>query len=303
MARTGWRPAVVAIALAMASAACGSSGAPPSPGLDVVAAFYPLAEAARQAGGPFARVHDITPTGVEPHDIELKPSDVGLIRSADLILYVGSGFQPALEDAIGAIPNKTAAVDLLEGLPLKKDPDDDEATDPHVWLDPLLMIRIVERVAEEMSARLPEEQAVFDSRVLTYKTSLEGLHRSFEDTLATCMRREIVTAHASFGYLAARYGLEQIAISGLSPEAEPSPRRLEEVARIAKQRGVKTIFFETLVSPRVAETVARTVRARTAVLNPIEGLTEEQRTAGENYVSLMRANLAELALGLQCKQS
>ncbi len=97
--------------------------------------------------------------------------------------------------------------------------------------------------------------------------------------------------------------MEQIAISGLSPEAEPSPRRLEEVARIAEQRGVKTIFFETLVSPRVAETVARTARARTAVLNPIEGLTEDQRTAGENYVSLMRANLAELALGLQCKRS
>ncbi len=120
MARTGWRAAVVAIALAMASAGCGGGGAPPTPGLDVVAAFYPLAEAARQAGGPFARVHDITPTGVEPHDLELKPSDVGLIRSADLILYLGGGFQPALEDAIEAIPNKTTAVDLLEGLPLEE---------------------------------------------------------------------------------------------------------------------------------------------------------------------------------------
>jgi zinc transport system substrate-binding protein len=301
VARTGWRPAVVAIALAMASAACGGGGASPSPGLDVVAAFYPLAEAARRVGGPSARVHDITPTGVEPHDLELKPSDVGLIRSADLILYLGGGFQPALEDAIGAIPNKTAAVDLLEGLPVKKGVEDGEATDPHVWLDPLLMISIVERVAEEMTARLPEEQTLFESRVFTYKTSLEALHRSFADTLATCRQREIVTAHAAFGYLAARYGLEQIAISGLSPEAEPSPRRLEEVARIAMQAGVKTIFFETLVSPRVAESVARTVRARTAVLNPVEGLTEEQRAAGENYVSLMRANLAALALGLQCK--
>jgi zinc transport system substrate-binding protein len=164
------------------------------------------------------------------------------------------------------------------------------------------MIRIVERVVEEMTVRFPDEKTVFEGRALTYKTSLEELHRSFEDTLRTCVRREIVTAHAAFGYLAARYGFEQIAISGLSPEAEPSPRRLEEVAGIAKERGVKTIFFETLVSPRVAETVARVVRARTAVLNPIEGLTEEQRTAGENYVSLMRANLTELALGLQCKQ-
>ena len=303
MARLGRIVVAAALALAMASTGCGGSPKSPDPGLDVVAAFYPLAEAARRVGGSFARVHDITPTGVEPHDLELKPSDVGRIRSADLILYLGGGFQPALEDAIAAIPNKTAAVDLLEGLALKKGTGDDEGTDPHVWLDPLLMIRIVERAAEEMSARLPEEQTVFESSAFTYKTSLEGLHRSFADTLATCRLREIVTAHASFGYLAARYGLEQIAISGLSPEAEPSPRRLEEVARIASQAGVKTIFFETLVSPRVAETVARTVRARTAVLNPVEGLTEEQRIAGENYVSLMRANLAALALGLQCNQS
>jgi zinc transport system substrate-binding protein len=288
MARAGKGVVAAVLALAMASAGCGGSGASPERGLDVVAAFYPLAEAARRVGGPFAQVHDITPTGVEPHDLELKPSDVGLIRSADLILYLGRGFQPALEDAIEAIPNRSAAVDLLEGLPLKKGVEDGEATDPHVWLDPLLMIRIVERVVE--------------GRALTYKTSLEELHRSFEDTLRTCVRREIVTAHAAFGYLAARYGFEQIAISGLSPEAEPSPRRLEEVAGIAKERGVKTIFFETLVSPRVAETVARVVRARTAVLNPIEGLTEDQRIAGENYVSLMRANLTELALGLQCKQ-
>jgi len=292
-----------ALALAMASAGCGGNGASPSPGLDVVAAFYPLAEAARQVGGQFTRVHDLTPAGVEPHDLELKPSDVGLIRSADLILYLGGGFQPALEDAIEVIPNRSAAVDLLGGLPLREGVEEGEPTDPHVWLDPLLMIRIVDRVAEELAARLPEEQPVFESRALTYKTSLEGLHRSFEDTLATCQRREIVTAHAAFGYLAARYGLEQLAISGLSPEAEPSPRRLEEVARIAKERGVKTIFFETLVSPRVAEAVARAVRARTAVLNPIEGLTEEQATAGEDYMTLMRANLAQLTLGLQCKQT
>ncbi|MEX2555979.1 MAG: metal ABC transporter substrate-binding protein [Actinomycetota bacterium] len=303
MARARRSVVATALALAMASAGCGGSRTSPSPGLDVVAAFYPLAEAARRVGGPFARVHDITPTGVEPHDLELKPSDVGLIRSADLILYLGGGFQPALEDAIGAIPNKTAAVDLLEGLPVKDGVEEGEATDPHVWLDPLLMIRIVERVAEEMTARFPEEQTVFESRAFTYKTSLEELHRSFADTLATCRQREIVTAHAAFGYLAARYGLEQIAISGLSPEAEPSPRRLEEVARFAEQAGVKTIFFETLVSPRVAETIARTVRARTAVLNPVEGLTEEQRVVGETYASLMRANLAALALGLQCKQS
>jgi zinc transport system substrate-binding protein len=303
MAWFGTRFAVAVLALAMASAGCGGGEAAPNARLDVLAAFYPLAEAARQVGGSVVRVRDITPAGVEPHDLELKPSDVGLIRSADLILHLGGGFQPALEDAIETIPDPTVAVDLLHGISLRKGVEEGEPTDPHVWLDPLLMKQIVERVTAEMSKRLPAEGSLFESRASVYASALEELHRSFEETLGTCERREVVTSHAAFGYLAARYGLEQIAISGVTPEAEPSPRRLEDVARLAEQRGVTTIYFETLVSPRVAEAIARIVGARTAVLNPLEGLTTDELSKGENYVSVMRANLNALALGLGCKQS
>lgn len=303
MARTGWRVLTGALILALGSAACGDSARSEDSRLSVVAAFYPLAEAARQVGHLDATVRDLTPAGVEPHDLELKPSDVGLLRSADLILYLGGGFQSALEDAIEAIPGPSAAVDLLEGIPLRKGVEKGEPTDPHVWLDPVLMKGIVERVAEEMSESLPAKRTNFESRASTYSASLGELHGTFEETLRTCERREIVTSHAAFGYLAARYGLEQIAISGVTPEAEPTPRRLQEVARLAEQRGVTTIYFETLVSPRVAEALARAVGARTAVLNPIEGLTDEEQNEGESYLTQMRANLNALAQGLGCKQS
>ena len=266
--------------------------------MEVVAAFYPLAEAARRVGGSGVEVHDLTPAGVEPHDLELRPSDVGRIRSADLVLYLGGGFQPAVEDAVAALPGRSNALDLLAGLRGSGSPG--APADPHVWLDPVLMKSMAERIAAELSRLRPGERAGFGRRVAEYRTSLEELDRSFRETLGTCARREIVTSHAAFGYLAARYGLEQIAISGVSPEAEPSPRRLEQVSRLAGQRGVTTIFFETLVSPRVAEAMARTVGARTAVLNPIEGLTSEQERDGKGYVSLMRENLDGIARGLGC---
>lgn len=286
------------LSLAVMASACGGAGGSER-GVEVVAAFYPVAEAARQVGGDTVAVHDLTPAGVEPHDLELRPSDVGRLRSADLILYLGGGFQPALEDAIEALPSRRA-VDLLDGIALRKGAEG-EPTDPHVWLDPLLMTRIVERISAEMSSLAPGERTAFEADVRTYTQALAELDRTMDQTLRTCTRRELVTAHAAFGYLAARYGLEQIPISGVTPEAEPSPQRLREVAELAEEHGVTTIFFETLVDPRVAEALARIVGARTAVLNPIEGLTDEQREGGESYLTLMRANLAGLADGLGCR--
>jgi len=133
-----------------------------------------------------------------------------------------------------------------------------------------------------------------------FRAQLESLDREYEGALTQCRRREIVTSHAAFGYLAERYGLEQIAITGLSPEAEPTPRELEDVVEEVRMQGATTVFFETLVSPRLAETVARETGARTAVLNPLEGLTEEELARGENYFSLMRANLKTLRQALEC---
>jgi zinc transport system substrate-binding protein len=257
----------------------------------VVAAFYPLAWAAEQIGGDSIDVVNLTPPGAEPHDVELTPRDVEKIQNADLVLYLGSGFQPALEHAVEG--RSGPSLDLLEGQKLMKGADDEQgAYDPHVWLDPSRFAAM----ATLIGAQLHREPAA--ARLVA---KLEALDSEFADGLAHCRRHELVTSHAAFGYLAKRYGLKQLALTGLSPEAEPSPRDVEALVDEVKRTDATTVFFETLVSSKLADTVAREAGAKTAVLDPLEGLTEDEVAAGEDYFSVMRSNLAILRAALQCR--
>jgi zinc transport system substrate-binding protein len=267
------------VVLVLLATGCGGSDEPASSSRrTVVAAFYPLAWAAEQVGGSTVAVMNLSPAGTEPHDVELSARDVERTRAADVVLYLGRGFQPAVERAVD-----DDAIDLLEGQGL-------HGVDPHVWLDPVRFARMAERIGTALGR--PSARLV---------TGLRALDEEFRRGLADCERREIVTSHEAFGYLADRYGLEQIPITGISPEAEPSPRELERVIAEVREHHATTVFFETLLSPRLAETVARETGARTAVLNPIEGLTEEELVDGEDYVSLMRENLAAIRRALECR--
>ena len=284
--------------------ACGDDAPASGRDLKVVTAFYPLELVARRVGGDLVTVTNVTPPGAEPHDLELKPSDVRTIREADLILYFGGGFQPSLEDAVEQQPETSAPLDLLTGLPLKQaPPGEDEGLefDPHVWLDPALMKRIVDSIAGALAGKIPSGATGIRTNATALQSELSALDQEFTSKLAGCARHEIFTSHAAFGYLADRYGIRQIAIEGLSPEAEPSSRRLQEIARQAREAKATTIFFETLVSPRVAQAVARIVGAKTAVLDPIEGLTPEEESRGADYFSIMRRNLAALVSALGCR--
>lgn len=250
---------------------------------EVVAGFYPLAYAAEEVGGTTVDVRNLTPPGTEPHDLELSVRDAARIQRADVVFYLGEGFQPALEEA--ASSSEGEVVNLLatqNGL---------RSGDPHIWLDPLRYARVVEEIGRALGRADPAKAFV---------ARLQALDREFERGLADCSRRELVTSHEAFGYLAERYGLEQIAIAGISPEAEPSPRDLERVSRLAREKGVTTIFFETLVSPDVAATVAREIGATTAVLDPLEGIAQRDLERGADYFSVMRANLDALREGLGC---
>lgn len=260
-----------------------------------MAAFYPLAYAAERVGGEAVAVTNLTPPGAEPHDVELSARDVERVRSAGVVLYLGSGFQPALERAAEGARGET--VDLLDGLEQRtgasdEHADDREAVDPHVWLDPVLYAEVVDRIGRALSR--PKEAAALEAELV-------ALDAEFRAGLEDCERRELVTSHAAFGHLAERYGLEQIALTGLSPEAAPSPRGLERVVEEVREHSATTVFFETLVSPRLAQTVAREAGAKTAVLNPLEGLTPEELDRGEDYFSVMRANLASLRQALGCR--
>jgi len=281
--------AALGIAAALVSGGCASSDGAAGGGREtVVASFYPLAYAAEEIGDGRVDVTNLTPPGAEPHDLEVSPQDVAAIREADLVLLLGRDFQPQLEDAAGDGEN---VVRLLETPGLALRPDDD----PHVWLDPLRYARIVTRIGETLHA--PAAPAAAERLV----ERLRALDSEYRRGLADCERHEIVTSHEAFGYLAERYGLEQVAITGLSPEAEPEPGKLQQVIDLVRARGVTTIYFETLVSPRIADTVARETGAKTAVLDPIEGLTEEELARGDDYFTLMGQNLAALREGLGCR--
>ena len=269
------------------AASCGynDSSSSSSGKKQVVAAFYPLAFAAEAIGGRSVEVTNLTPPGVEPHDLEAKPSDVEKIESADLVLLLGHGFQPQLEDAAG---HSDKVLLLLDTPGLHRF----DNGDPHVWLDPSRFALIVQRIGGALHD--PETTA----RLVVQLRALDGEYRS---GLAHCARHEIVTSHEAFGYLAQRYGLQQIGITGLSPEAEPKPQDLQHVIDVVRKTHATTVFFETLLSPRIADTVAGETHTKTAVFNPIEGLTPAQAAQGEDYFSLMRANLSALRKALGCR--
>ncbi len=252
----------------------------------VVASFYPLAWAARQAGGDGLEVTDLTPSGAEPHDLELSPGDREALDEADLVIVLGGEFQPAIERAAEQRDGPTLVVlDELSRSVRRR-----AARDPHVWLDPVVM----SDVAELIGTRL-------DGSTAGVAAKLDALHGEMESGLASCERDVIVTAHEAFAWLARRYGLRQEGIAGIDPETEPNPNRIAELADLVEREGVTTIFTEDLVSPKVARTLAREAGVgRVRVLSPLESLTGEQRKRGDDYVDVMRANLEELRRALDC---
>ncbi len=251
----------------------------------VVAAFYPLAYAAEQVGGPGVKVANLTPAGSEPHDLELTPGQVKTVQGADLAILMGHGFQPQVERA--AAGSNARVLSLLDTPDLGR-----KGNDPHVWLDPLRYALLVRQIGKALHGEAAAGRFV---------ARLRALDREYRAGLAHCARHEIVTSHAAFGYLSQRYGLKQIPVEGLSPDAEPSPKDLARVVALVEKDGLTTVYAETLVSHKLADTIARETGATSAVLDPIEGLTPRALARGADYFTVMRANLAALRQGLACR--
>lgn len=249
--------------------------------LRIVAGLYPLAYAAEQVGDDLVDVSSLAAPGVEPHELELSPTQVIDVADADLVVHV-TGLQPALDDAIAQeAPGR--ALDVARG------------EDPHVWLAPANLAAIGRQVADRLAEIDPASAPAFAARADALDDRMAALDAEFTAGLAHCASREIVVSHEAFGTLAEAYGLTQIGLSGLDPEAEPSPARLREVIDQVRANHITTIYYEPLASPEVAQTIAAETGAVSAVLDPIESPTE-----GRDYETLMRANLAALRTGLGC---
>ncbi|MGH3096140.1 MAG: metal ABC transporter substrate-binding protein [Streptosporangiales bacterium] len=290
---------LLACALLVASAACsarGTNGAGGgSDGLDVVASFYPLEFAAKRVGGEHVHVTDLTQPGAEPHDLELTPQEVGTVAQADAVVYL-SGFQPSVDGAIDNADSK-ARVDVAKYADLRA--ASGTARDPHFWLDPQRMRAVIKGIAHRLGAIDPDHAADYKQNAADLTTRLDRLDRVYRKGLRSCASNDLVTSHSAFGYLARRYGLHQVGVTGLSPEAEPGPQKLAQVTRYVRRHHVHTVYYETLVSPKVADTIASETGARTAVLDPIEGITKKSK--GSNYLAVMRSNLDALRKGQQCR--
>lgn len=299
---------------------CASESASSSGKLNVVTTFYPMYEFTKQVAGDHADVIALIPAGAEPHDYEPSAKDMKKLKNASVFVYNGivEGWaEQALKSAENTkrvVVEASKGIDLMEGLPEEeeehtekdkegkekehKEADGGKILDPHVWLDPVLAQKEVEAIVTGLTQADPAHKDDFRKNADGYIAKLKALDDSYRTGLKNVKHKEFVTQHAAFGYLAKEYGLTQIPIAGLSPEEEPAPGKMADIIKFTKDNQVKTIFFETLVEPKVAKTIAKEINAKTDVLNPIEGLTEEEKTNNLDYIGVMSKNLEALKKAL-----
>lgn len=266
----------------------------PQKKITVTASFYPLAFLAEQVGGEYVSVTNLTPAGAEPHDFEPSTKDIALLEKQDLIILSGGGLEGYAEKIQENVGKSKTQV-ILAGEKLMSDPKD-----PHVWLDPVLYIKQAELIGQALMKIDPSHTQVYELNVKRLTNELEKLDREFVLGLRNCRQKNIVTSHSAFGYLAKRYGLKQVALAGLSPDEEPSSKTLSEITTFAKDNDIHYIFFEELVSPHIAKTIANEIGTGTLVFSPLEGLTKDDVRMGKTYLSVQRENLENLKTALNC---
>ena len=271
--------------------------------LQVTASFYPMYFFAAQIGGDKADVTSITPASAEPHDYEPTTQDLVRIQNSNMLVLNGGALEAWGNKIKSQLPANVLVVTAGEGLANKKlDENGQTITDPHIWLDPILAkkeVTVIEKGFEKID---PKDNSYFQANAKKLDGELNALNIEYSHAFINCQQTDFITSHAAFGYLGAQYGINQIAISGVSPDEEPSTQKLVEITNLVKAKNIKVIFFESLISPKLSETIANETGAKAMVLDPIEGLTKDEIQSGQNYLTIMRQNLNNLQIALQCQK-
>jgi zinc transport system substrate-binding protein len=288
--------------------------------LSVYASFYPLYDFAKKVGGDKIEIVNLVPPGIEPHDWEPAASDMVSLETADVFIYNGADMEHWVDKVLASLKTEklivveaSQEIELLEGHHDDHDEekeheeeeqhdeeeDHEEGHDPHVWLNPLYAKKQMEMIKQAFIEADSTNEAYYESNYQKYAVEFDALDKAFKEELAILPNKDIIVAHQAFGYLCAAYGLNQVPIEGLSPDSEPDPARMAEVIAFAQEHQIKVIFFEELVNPKVAEVIAKAINAKTDVLNPVEGLTDEQIASGKDYISIMKQNLTAIKAALQ----
>jgi zinc transport system substrate-binding protein len=261
--------------------------------LNVVASYYPLYEFAKHVGGDRAQITNVTPAGAEPHDYEPSASALVNAQKSDLFIFNGGTLEPWTNKFIYDYHKTTVMAG--HGISMRV------GNDPHFWLDPVLAARFFFFIRNGFIKADPGNKDYYTRNAADYNKKLAQLNIDFAAGLKTCSQDTVISSHGAFVYLADRYNFNVEAIAGISPENEPSADRLAQISKIVKEKGIRYIFFESLVSPRLADTIAQETGAKTLVFDPIEGLTNEDQRQGKNYISVQRENLAALRTALTCQ--
>lgn len=296
---------VMAVGLALAAAVRSNTGSSQTDKVDVVTSFYPLYDFARQVGGDKVVVQNLTPAGAEPHDYEPAPAAMANAQDADMFIYNGNAMESWAEkfladyNGISVVAAKNIDAHHEEGTPQEAATGSHDH-DPHFWLDPVLAQEVVTAIRDGFIKADPANTSYYTNNAAAYNRQLAALDQAYRQTLSACQLDTVVASHAAFGYVAERYGFTVEATAGINSEDEPSPARLAEISGIIRQKGLKYIFFERLVSPRLAATIAQETGAQTLVFDPLEGLTDESQNQGHNYLSIQRENVKALGTALAC---
>jgi len=297
---------IALIGAGLYAAAHYTTGAPSDGKMKVTASFYPMAEFTRQVGGTYVTVATLVKPGTEPHDYEPTPQDIATIYKSKVLVTNGAGLERWATKLQGDLQaNHILSLEAVKGVALhtnvSTDSTDQTPTDPHVWMAPALAIYEVNNIRDSLIQADPAHRSAYQANARAYTAKLQALDDAFRGGLQQCELNTIVTSHQAFSYLAAAYGLTSEGIAGLSPDDEPSPRKLAQIADYVKEQRITHIFFETLVSPKLAQTIARETGAAAIAFNPLEGLTSKEVAQGKNYLSVQKENLQALRTALHCQ--
>lgn len=279
-------------------AACGQKNAAKSDTtsdkIEVVATFYPMYEFTKEVVGDEGNVKLLIPAGTEPHDYEPSAKDMAKISDSDALVFNSKALEKWAGNLDSIDTKKTVVIEAAKDITLEKDAEEDNASDPHVWLDPVLAEQEVKTITAQLSKKFPKKAKTFAANRDKYVAKLQALDQAYKTAFEQATKKSFVTQHAAFGYLAKQYGLTQEAISGLSPEEEPTASRLAELKHYVEDKQIQYIYFEENTTSKVASTLAKETGVKTAVLNPIEGISTKEIKKGATYLTVMEDNLKSL---------
>ncbi|MFA5049879.1 MAG: metal ABC transporter substrate-binding protein [Candidatus Micrarchaeia archaeon] len=281
--------------------------------LQVVVSFYPLYDFTENIAKDKIELSLLIPAGSEPHSYEPKPSDIKKLNEADIFIYNGAGLEPWIDNLLAGVENPNLlivdtsnGIELIEGHHHEKEHELGEieeehmGMDPHIWLDPKNAITQVENIKESLIEKDPENKEIYQKNAYEYANQLEELDMEIKEAFKTCRKKEILITHETLGYFCKSYGCIQIPITGISHDEEPSAKDLMDIIDQANEKNITYIFFESLIDPKSADTIATEINGKIMVFNTIHGLSKEEQEKNEDYISLMRKNIINIKEALDC---